>query len=243
MNLGVRGKLIEYKYSVCKDTSHGMFEDIEHNDIYYGTVNRALKIPGNFAGEYFDQYDDVILMNNAKRREYRKKATRAFLPSFKKIVNDRDYQSLHQKVIKFERVIQCHTNGIMFVQDYGRGRNHQYRTQHESLKYYDSVCNEIASQWTNNLFDTLKEIQEKVRNSNDKTECKNLLKPLVFGSIFYILLHHVIHNILPDISKEKFEIIIYSLSPMIHEGKCLKLETVCSILETSQKREAIAEAF
>ena len=141
-------------------------------------------------------------MDNSKRREYKKKATRAFLPSIKKIRKDEDYQTLQEKVNTFKQVIKCHTNEILFIQDNGLGRNHAYQRQNESLSRYDTVCNDITAQWTSNLFDILKEIQERFRNSNDERECRDLLRPLVYGSLFYILLQNAVHKTMKDISKE-----------------------------------------
>ena len=237
-----KGKILNYKYFVCKGPERGVYEDLKA-DYLSGTINRSLKIPHNFAGEFFDQYDDVILMDNSKRKAFRKKATKAFLPSFKKIVKNGEYQSLQQNVKKFERVFSCHTNGILFVEDNGKRQPLHWERQQESLARYDLVCNEIASDWTNHLFDNLKEIQEKVRNCKEENKRREHLKSLVFGSMFYLLLQNAIHKNLPDASKENVEIIVSALSPMIHAGNCLKLETVSSILETPQKRESIAEAF
>ena len=239
--LAFRGRMLEYKYFVTKGDK-GLFEDLELR-YSHDTVNRALTIPEHFSKDFFDQYDDVILMKNSKREEYREVATRAFLPSFRKIMKRGDYHSLQEKVEKFRRIIHCHTSGILFVKDYGKGWNYSYRQPRASLYAYDFICNKIVDQWVSNLFANLTEIQNAFSNSNEEMECRELLKPLVYGSLFYFLLQEAVHKNLPDISKENLRILVSSLAPMICNGSCLKLETVRLLLETPAKREAIAEAF
>ena len=139
------GKPVEYKHFVLKDNHSAMFEDIQL-DYSHGKVNRVLTISQHFKKEYFDQYDDVIVMDNSKRKEYRKLATKAFLPSFNKIIKEKDFQTLDKKVEKFQKVIECHITGILFIRDNGRGYNNPYRHHFESSRAYEIVCNNILEQ-------------------------------------------------------------------------------------------------
>ena len=170
-----------------------MLEDIQL-DYSHGKVNRVLTISQHFKKEYFDQYDDVIVMDNSKRKEYRKFATKAFLPSFKKIIKEKDFQTLDKKVEKFQKVIECHTTGILFIRDNGRGYNNPYRHHFESSRAYEIVCNNILEQWIKNFFEILKDLQERLKCRDNGNEIIELLMSLVYGSMLYILLQNSVYK-------------------------------------------------
>ena len=221
----VVGKVLEYKYLVLPGKGKPWYEDIRPSRIMGfplpGIWHRGLTIPKSHKEKSFEKYDDVILRDNGERKE-RELATKIMLPSLKKIIRKQDYPDLLALVKKFGDVVQSHINGITVVEP--------FRTQlRVSLEGYDKVCKRILQAWADNIFSYL-------------TETDIPKEASVYGALFYLSLHSLLPQLLPELKEENYQVLLRCLQPELSADgqKCHKLEIIASIIKEDQ-RENLAE--
>ena len=237
----VVGEQIPYKYVVVKE-DQPMYEELRPEHILHGVWNRVLIIPHTFNAEYHEQIDDAIVMRHAHRLDYRKKATNCYLPSFKQIIKDRDFFNLKETVERTEKVFESHTTGILLRKTTPTG--YMYGDTETALKGYDKVCHEHAMKLTHKLFEMMAEVVVQIETSNGTiSEIVKLLEASTFLALFYVLCENKIHRFLPEISDDHLDLLVTALRPMICESKCLKMEAIDFILNSSKKRLELSEGF
>ena len=238
------GKKVAYKYFIEKEDK-GLFEELRPEGPYHGIWNRVLSVPHNFKNEFYDQFDDAIVMRNFDRRDYRKKATKCFLPSFKQIVRDHNVLNLKEMVERTENVFEHHATGIMLRKEKGSGHNYGWESDEPALKAYDRECKEHAENLANQLFEVLSNNIQKIERSNgDLVEISKLVEASVFLALFYVLCESKIHRFMKEITGEHLDLLVTALRPMMMtNAECFKMNALQHILNTPEKRYELCESF